>query len=91
MPKATSAPAAASEAAARTLIRRAGRHSLGRGFLLNGALDAVAATFGVHAFTVEKARELIAGQGGVTSRGRATMLRAHSQEPAGGTDEQEQP
>lgn len=39
------------------LIRRADGHALGTGFLRDGALDAVAATFGVHAFTVDAARE----------------------------------
>ena len=43
------------------LIRRAERHPLGTAFLREGSLDAVAATFGVHAFTVEAARS------GVTS------------------------
>lgn len=38
------------------LIRRAAGHPLGTDFLINGALDAVAATFSVHAFAVEAAR-----------------------------------
>lgn len=42
------------------LIRRAERHELGRDFLAKGALDAVAATFGVHAFVVDAARERLA-------------------------------
>ncbi len=41
------------------LIAKADAHPLGRDFLLEGALDAVAATFAVHAFTVDRARELI--------------------------------
>ncbi len=45
--------------AVRDLIARADAHPLGRDFLLEGALDAVAATFAVHAFTVDRARELI--------------------------------
>jgi hypothetical protein len=39
------------------LIVRATAHPLGVSFLLQGAHDAVAATFGVHAFTVDAARE----------------------------------
>lgn len=39
------------------LIRRADDHELGRPFLLRGAQDAVAATFGVHAFLVDAARD----------------------------------
>ncbi len=42
------------------LIRRAEEHDLGRDFLAEGALDAVAATFGVHAFLVDAARERLA-------------------------------
>ncbi len=38
------------------LLRRAAVHPLGTGFLVNGAIDAVAATFGVHAFVVDEAR-----------------------------------
>ncbi len=39
------------------LIKRANSHDLGTEFLLNGSLDAVAATFGVHAFVVDGARD----------------------------------
>ncbi len=39
------------------LLRRAAGHPLGTQFLLNGALDAVAATFGAHAFVVDAARD----------------------------------
>jgi hypothetical protein len=39
------------------LIARAGRHPLGVEFLRDGALDAVAATFGAHAFVVDAARD----------------------------------
>ncbi len=39
------------------LFRRAAVHPLGSDFLLNGSPDAVAATFGVHAFVVDAARE----------------------------------
>ncbi len=39
------------------LIRQADQHELGRSFLEQGAQDAVAATFGVHAFLVDAARE----------------------------------
>ena len=38
------------------LIERAAGHPFGTDFLREGALDAVAATFQVHAFTVEQAR-----------------------------------
>ena len=40
-----------------TLIDRAKSHDLGVDFLVNGALDAVAMTFGVHAFVVDAARD----------------------------------
>ena len=43
------------------LIRRADDHTLGTEFLRHGALDAVAATFGVHAFVIDAARERLAG------------------------------
>jgi hypothetical protein len=39
------------------LIERANSHNLGIEFLLNGSLDAVAATFGVHAFVIDGARD----------------------------------
>ena len=39
------------------LMKRAEGHPLGKGFLVDGALDSVAATFGVHAFVVDAARE----------------------------------
>ncbi len=39
------------------LVERAARHPLGTEFLRGGALDAVAAIFQVHAFTVEQARQ----------------------------------
>lgn len=39
------------------LIEKAGQHALGMDYLQNGALDSVAATFRVHAFTVELARQ----------------------------------
>ncbi|MBZ0268385.1 hypothetical protein K8I85_09540 [bacterium] len=42
------------------LIRRADGHALGTEFLRHGALDAVAATFGVHAFVIDAARERLA-------------------------------
>ncbi|MCB9514276.1 MAG: hypothetical protein R3C71_11220 [Candidatus Krumholzibacteriia bacterium] len=58
MPKAR--PFQPSEEAVQSLIRRADGHPLGRGFLLKGSLDAVAATFGVHAFVVDRARESLA-------------------------------
>ena len=39
------------------LIQRAEAHPLGTDFLRRGALDAVASTFGVHAFVVDSARD----------------------------------
>ena len=42
------------------LIQRAERHEFGRDFLTQGAPDAVAATFGVHAFLVDAARDHLA-------------------------------
>jgi hypothetical protein len=41
------------------LIRRAAAHALGTEYLRRGALDSVAATFGVHAFVVEAARRAL--------------------------------
>ncbi len=43
------------------LIGAATRHPLGLEFLLEGNLGAVASLFGVHAFTVEAARERLRG------------------------------
>ncbi|MBC8310061.1 MAG: hypothetical protein H8E83_06080 [Planctomycetes bacterium] len=43
-----------------SLIDRAKSHDLGVEFLTNGALDAVAMTFGVHAFVVDAARDELA-------------------------------
>ena len=45
------------------LIRDAGNHPLGLGFLLEGNLCAVATLFGVHAFTVDAARQRLKDQG----------------------------
>jgi len=45
------------------LIERAERHAGGTGFLISGAQDAVAATFGVHAFVVDAARARLSGSG----------------------------
>ena len=42
------------------LIARAKDHALGLEFLRHGAHDAVAVTFGVHAFVVDAAREHLA-------------------------------
>jgi hypothetical protein len=78
MDKRPSRPFAPSEQAVRSLIRRASRHSLGRDFLLNGALDAVAATFSVHAFTVEKARDVLGDDG----KGRAAATPSAAAQPA---------
>ena len=41
------------------LMRRAAQHPLGTAFLADGALDAVAATFRVHAFVVDAARNAL--------------------------------
>ena len=41
----------------RALIGEAKEHPLGTDFLVHGCLESVAATFGVHAFVVDKARE----------------------------------
>ncbi len=49
-----------------TLIRRASDHPLGTRFLTDGALDAVAATFNVHAFVVDAAREVLGAPAGMT-------------------------
>ena len=46
-------------AAAEQLIEKARSHHLGTDFLRAGSLDAVAATFRVHAFTVDEARNLL--------------------------------
>lgn len=43
------------------LIGRAREHQLGLGFLKDGALDSVAAVFGVHAFVILRARDELAG------------------------------
>jgi hypothetical protein len=50
------APTAPDRAAVEDLIRRARSHPLGLPYLLQGAPDSVAATFGVHAFVVDAAR-----------------------------------
>lgn len=39
------------------LMQQATNHPLGKKFLAAGSLDSVAATFGVHAFVVDAARE----------------------------------
>ena len=48
------------------LIQRASDHRLGTRFLIDGALDAVAATFNVHAFVVDAAREVLGAPAGIT-------------------------
>jgi len=45
------------------LLRRAEQHPLGTDYLRHGLLDSVAATFGVHAFVVDSARERLTGRG----------------------------
>ena len=52
------------------LIRRAGGHALGPEFLVNGAQDAVAAVFGVHAFVVDAARAHLAGEAPKSAPGK---------------------
>ena len=44
------------------LIERAKSHDLGIEFLLNGSLDAVAATFGVHAFVIDAVRDQLTSE-----------------------------
>ena len=46
------------------LLRRAAEHSLGAEFVARGSLDAVAATFEVHAFVVAAARNALAASRG---------------------------
>ena len=41
------------------LVRRATEHPLGLDFLKAGSLDAVSATFSVHAFVVDAARDVL--------------------------------
>lgn len=48
------------------LVRQAAAHPFGTGFLVNGAIDAVAATFGVHAFVVDEARLRLDGRAATT-------------------------
>ena len=48
------------------LIQRASNHPLGTRFLIDGALDAVAATFNAHAFVVDAAREVLGAPAGIT-------------------------
>ena len=57
------------------LLRRAASHPLGTDFLANGAPDSVAATFGVHGFVVDAARDALgrtarSGDPVVAARGR---------------------
>ena len=53
------------------LVRRAAEHSLGLDFLRRGSLDAVSATFNVHAFVVDAARDVLAaGPTGVAAVGQ---------------------
>ena len=51
--------ATARQQEAKKLIEAARSHHLGTEFLRDGALDSVAATFKVHAFVVDRARELL--------------------------------
>ncbi len=58
------------------LVHRASTHPLGTGFLINGALDSVAATFGVHAFVVDEARRRLRAAGpGTVRQGHAVPAR----------------
>ena len=58
------------------LVRRASTHPQGSGFLINGAIDSVAATFGVHAFVVDEARRrLCAKDPGAVRQGKAMSAR----------------
>jgi hypothetical protein len=49
------------DAAITDLLRRVSDHPLGTDFLQFGTLDAVAVTFGVHAFVVDAARDALNG------------------------------
>ena len=58
------------------LVHRASTHPLGTGFLVNGAIDSVAATFGVHAFVVDEARRRLCAAGrGPVCQGHAVPAR----------------
>ncbi len=58
------------------LVHRASTHPLGTGFLANGAIDSVAATFGVHAFVVDEARRRLRAAGaGEVRQGHAVPAR----------------
>ncbi len=48
------------------LVRQAASHPLGTEFLAKGAIDAVAATFGVHAFVVDEARRRMRDEAAIT-------------------------
>lgn len=61
------------------VITHAASHTLGLDFLLNGSLDAVAATFEVHAFTVDAARDSLRcgthnGMANVSTESRTTSV-----------------
>jgi hypothetical protein len=57
------------------LIARAREHRLGLDFLLGGAHDAVAVTFGVHAFVVDAARERLRSGSGTGLETKGPSLR----------------
>ena len=59
------------------LIQQASNHPLGTRFLIDGALDAVAATFNVHAFVVDAAREVLSPPAGRTEP-KPELLAAHT-------------
>jgi len=61
--RSTPAPYAPAPAEVDDLIRRAEKHPRGTDFLRTGWVDAVSATFGVHAFTVHHARERLVATG----------------------------
>jgi len=63
--RATSAGFRVSKREVDGLILQADEHPLGRRFLLDGALNSVAATFHVHAFVVDAARRRLGPQAGV--------------------------
>ncbi len=58
------------------LIDQASNHPLGTRFLTEGALDAVAATFKVHAFVVDAAREVLGAPAGITEP-KPELIAAH--------------
>ena len=59
------------------LLQKAADHPLGKKFLVEGSLDSVAATFGVHAFVVDAARESLKPAHEIPRRALRAKLLAH--------------